>query len=80
MILTAICSTLRTGDVWRAVNLFKIVTLKHLKEKQLDKAIEQDTRFLKTGLVRCLTPTEYASTLQNMPFAGTLLRVRFGLH
>ena len=51
MILTAIFSMLSTGEVWNPVDLYKVDMPEHLKEKQLDKAIQQATRFLeKQGL------------------------------
>lgn len=47
MILTAIYSMLSTGEVWNPVDLYKVDMPEHLKEKQLAKAIQQATRFLK---------------------------------
>ena len=48
MILTAIYSMLSTGEVWNPVDLFKIDMPEHLKQKQLDKAVKQATRFLES--------------------------------
>ncbi len=46
MILTAIYSMLSTGEVWNPVDLYKVDMPEHLKEKQLQKAINQAIRFL----------------------------------
>ena len=46
MILTAIFSMLSTGEVWNPVDLYKVDMPEHLKEKQLQKAINQAIRFL----------------------------------
>lgn len=46
MILTAIYSMLSTGEVWNPVDLFKVDMPEHMKEKQLQKAINQAIRFL----------------------------------
>jgi len=46
MILTAIYSMLSTGEVWNPVDLYKADMPEHLKEKQLQKAIDQAIRFL----------------------------------
>ena len=46
MILTAAFSILSTGEIWNPVDLYKIDMPAELKEKQLNKAIEQATRFL----------------------------------
>lgn len=48
MILTAIYSMLFTGEVWNPVDLFKVDMPEHMKEKQLQKAINQAIRFLET--------------------------------
>ena len=47
MILTAIYSMLSTGEIWNPVDLYKVDMPEHLKEKQLAKAIQQASRFLK---------------------------------
>ncbi len=41
MILTAIYSMLATGEVWNPVDLYKVDMPEHLKEKQLQRAINQ---------------------------------------
>ena len=46
MILTAIYSMLSTGEVWNPVDLYKVDMPEHLREKQLQKAINQAIRFL----------------------------------
>jgi len=46
MILTAIYSMISTGEVWNPVDLYKVDMPEHLKEKQLQKAINQAIRFL----------------------------------
>ena len=46
MILTAIYSMLSTGEVWNPVDLCKVDMPEHLKEKQLQKAINQAIRHL----------------------------------
>ena len=46
MILTAIYSMFSTGEVWNPVDLYKVDMPEHLKEKQLQKAINQAIRFL----------------------------------
>jgi len=46
MILTAIYSILSTGEVWNPVDLYKVDMPEHLREKQLQKAINQAIRFL----------------------------------
>jgi len=46
MILTAIYSMLSTGEAWNPVDLFKVDMPEHLREKQLQKAINQAIRFL----------------------------------
>ena len=48
MILTAIYSMLFTGEVWNPVDLFKVNMPEHMKEKQLQKAINHAIRFLET--------------------------------
>ena len=51
MILTAIFNMLTTGELWNPVDLYKVDMPQHLKEKQLQKAINQAIRFLeKQGL------------------------------
>ena len=46
MILTAIFSMFSTGEVWNPVDLYKVDMPEHLREKQLQKAINQAIRFL----------------------------------
>jgi transposase len=46
MILTAIYSMFSTGEVWNPVDLYKVDMPEHLREKQLQKAINQAVRFL----------------------------------
>lgn len=46
MILTAVFQMMSTGEVWNPTDLFKVDMPQVLKEKQLDKAIKQATRFL----------------------------------
>lgn len=46
MILTAIYSMLSTGEVWNPVDLYKVDMPEHLKEKQLQKTINQAIHFL----------------------------------
>lgn len=48
MILTAIYSMLSTGEIWNPVDLFKVDMPKHLKKRQLQKAVKQAVRFLET--------------------------------
>ena len=46
MILTAVFQMMSTGEVWNPTDLFKVDMPQALKEKQLEKAIKQATRFL----------------------------------
>ncbi len=46
MILTAIFQMMSTGEVWNPTDLFKVDMPQTLKERQLEKAIKQATRFL----------------------------------
>ncbi len=46
MILTAVFQMLSTGEVWNPTDLFKADMPEDLKEKQLQKAIKQATKFL----------------------------------
>lgn len=46
MILTAVFQMMTTGEVWNPTDLFKVDMPQPLKEKQLEKAIKQATRFL----------------------------------
>ena len=51
MILTAVHQMMSTGEVWNPTDLFKVDMPLALKEKQLDKAVKQATKFLeKQGL------------------------------
>lgn len=43
----AIYSMPSTGEIWNPVDLFKVDMPKHLKERQLQKAVKQAVRFLK---------------------------------
>ena len=46
MILTAVFSILKTGEVWNPTDLFKVDLPEHLKELQRTKAIKQAFKFL----------------------------------
>ncbi len=46
MILTAVFRMMSTGEVWNPTDLFKVDMPHALKERQLEKAIKQATRFL----------------------------------
>ncbi len=46
MILTAVFQMISTGEVWNPTDLFKVDMPQALKEKQLEKAIKQATKFL----------------------------------
>lgn len=46
MILTAVFSILKTGEVWNPTDLFKVDLPEHLKELQRTKAIKQALKFL----------------------------------
>lgn len=46
IILTAIYQILSTGEVWNPTDLYKIDTPEPLKEKQKEKAINQDKKLL----------------------------------
>ncbi len=46
MILTAVFQMISTGEVWNPTDLFKVDMPQALKERQLEKAIKQATRFL----------------------------------
>lgn len=48
MILTAIYSMLSTGEVWNPVDLYKVDLPEHLRERQLQKAVQQAVHFLET--------------------------------
>lgn len=48
MIMTAIYSMLSTGEIWNPVDLYKVDMPEHLKEKQLQKAINQARHFLES--------------------------------
>ena len=50
MILTAIYSTLSTGEIWNPVDLFKVDMPEHLKEQQLLKALKHAVRFIEIQL------------------------------
>lgn len=41
MLITTIFSILSTGGIWNLVGLYKVDMPEHLKEKQLQKAINQ---------------------------------------
>ena len=46
MILTAVFQMMSTGEVWNPTDLFKVDMPEDLKEKQVQKAIKQATKFL----------------------------------
>ena len=48
MILTAVFSILKTGEVWNPTDLFKVDLPEHLKELQRVKAIKQALKFLQS--------------------------------
>jgi len=46
MILTAVYSMLSSDEAWNPVDLYRVGMPKHLKEKQLTKAVKQAAYFL----------------------------------
>lgn len=46
MILTVVFHMMSAGELWNSTDLFKVDMSQALKEKQLEKAIKQATKFL----------------------------------